>query len=75
MAIDGYGKNIPEKVFYKLGALCELDAKEVRRIFAETFEALSHWSVLANDLGIAVHNRDEIQESFNVLFKQYRQLA
>ena len=71
MTIDGYGKNIPESVFYSLGEMCELDAQNVRQIFAETFEALSQWNGVATELGIDAQHCDEIQESFNNLFSQY----
>jgi len=71
MSIDGYGKNIPVAVFYKLGMLCGLDKQAVIQIFSETFEALSNWRRLANELGIAAEHSHEIQESLNTFYKQY----
>ena len=71
MSIDGYGKNIPESVFYDLGELINLDAHAVRQIFSETFEAISNWSRLAKELGINSQHAKEIQEFFNDLLKQY----
>ena len=52
MLVDGYGKDIPEKVFYSLGLLCGLAEKDVKQIFSETFEVLSQWGELADELGI-----------------------
>ena len=75
MSINGYGKNIPEQTFYKLGALCNLDKHKVRQVFSETFEALSQWPVLADELGISSQNRNDIQENFNQLFNQYHSMA
>ena len=75
MSINGYGKNIPEQTFYKLGALCDLDEHKVGQVFSETFEALSHWPVLADNLGISPQNRNDIQENFNQLFNQYHSMA
>lgn len=75
MSIDGYGKNIPENVFYKLGAICELDELDVKQIFSETFEALSQWGALANELEINAQNRNEVQENFNDLFDQYHSMV
>ncbi|MEI6267699.1 MAG: type II toxin-antitoxin system HipA family toxin [Methylococcaceae bacterium] len=75
MSINGYGKNIPEQTFYKLGALCDLDIHNVRQVFSDTFEALSQWQVLADDLGISPQNRNDIQENFNQLFNQYHSMA
>jgi len=72
MAVDGYGKNIPEGVFYELGAMCELDESDIRQIFSESFDALSQWNALAKELGIDDQHRNEIQENFNDLFDQYR---
>lgn len=71
MSVDGYGKNIPENVFYKLGTLCGLDQQGVTTIFSEIFEALSQWGVLADELGIIRHTKHEIQDDFNILFNQY----
>ena len=75
MSINGYGKNIPEQTFYKLGALCDLDKHKVRQVFSETFEALSQWPVLVNELGISSQNSNDIQENFNQLFNQYHSMA
>ena len=71
MSVDGYGKNIPEQVFLKLGRLCELDDIRVRQIFTDTFEALSEWQLIAKQLGINSAHTKEIQQRFNDLFKQY----
>ena len=75
MSVDGYGKNVPEPVFYNLGALCELDEQGVRQVFTETFEVLSQWQLLANELGIDDQHRNEIQENFNNLFHQYHSMS
>jgi serine/threonine-protein kinase HipA len=72
MSVDGYGRNIPASVFFKLGALCGIDASVVRQIFIETFEALSQWRALANELGVDTHQRNEIQQNLDALAKQYR---
>lgn len=71
MSVDGYGKNIPVSVFFKLGALCGLDEIGVRQIFSETFEALSHWTVLAGELGVDAFHKNEIQQNLDDSFKQY----
>ena len=71
MSVDGYGKNIPEQVFLKLGRLCEFDDTGVRQIFTDTFEALSEWQLIAKQLGINCAHTKEIQQRFNDLFKQY----
>ena len=71
MSVDGYGKNIPAIVFFKLGALCGLDKVGVRQIFSETFEALSRWTALASELGVDAFHRNEIQQNLDDLFKQY----
>ncbi len=72
MSIDGYGKNVPVNVFFKLGAMCELDELGVRQIFSETFAALSQWSSLASGLEVDADHRNEIQQNLDSLFKQYR---
>lgn len=75
MSVDGYGKNIPVSVFFKLGALCGLDEISARRIFSETFEALSQWAGLASELGVETHQRNEIQQNLDGLFNQYRAIG
>lgn len=71
MSIDGYGKNVPEHVFYNLGESCELDAQDVRQVFEETFEALSIWTTLSKELGIDSEVAKEIQGKFNDLYHCY----
>ncbi|MGZ5559511.1 MAG: type II toxin-antitoxin system HipA family toxin [Methylobacter sp.] len=71
MSVDGYGKNIPTSVFFKLGALCGLDESSVRLIFSETFGALSQWVDLSSELGVEANQQKEIQQNLDCLFKQY----
>ena len=71
MSVGGYGKNIPASVFFKLGILCGIDVAGVRQIVAETFEALSQWWAIANELGIDAHQGNEIQQNLDTLAKQY----
>jgi serine/threonine-protein kinase HipA len=74
MSIDGYGKDIPAHVFYRLGALCGLSGDDVAQVFSKTFEALSCWGAITKELGVSRKSRDEIQENFVALFARYRSM-
>ena len=71
MSIDGYGKHVPEHVFYKLGELCEFNTQDVSRIFSETLDALSHWKSISTELGIDSNIANEIQGRFNDSYNCY----
>ena len=75
MSVAGYGKNIPAIVFVKLGELCGIDASGVGQIFADIFEALSHWQALAHELGVDAQQRNKIQQNLDALAKQYRHMG
>jgi len=75
MSVSGYGKNIPEKIFYQLGENLEIDAAHVRRIFSEINEALTHWGSTAKSLGIANETIQSMQKQMGAQFKLYRSLA
>ena len=74
MSIKGYGKNIPERVFYELGENIELGAEQVKQIFVEISDSLSHWKTIAKTLGIHNSTIKDIQKEMDRQFKQYRSL-
>jgi|GEM_PF-1932773 serine/threonine-protein kinase HipA len=74
MSVDGYGKNIPEKSFFELAYLCELDEKSVKQIFAEISEAISYWGSIAIELGIQKNSIADIQKHLDKQYKQYKSI-
>lgn len=79
MALMGGGENIPDQVFFELGAVCGINKAYVatifEQIFEQIFEALSHWNSIASDLEISSHAKKDIQEHLNLLHGHYGHLA
>lgn len=75
MSVDGFGRNIPQHVFYALGEMCGLGVDNINQIFSETFDALSQWGRIAADLHIDDAHRKEIQEIHNDLFALYGSMS
>ncbi len=74
MSIAGFGKNIPERTFYELGEIFELDDAQVKQIFVETCDSLSHWHTTAKSLGVCNSTIQDIQKEIDRQFNQYRSL-
>ena len=74
MSIAGYGKNIPERVFYELGGKFELDDEQVKQVFVEISDSLSHWQTIAKSLCIDKSTIKDIQKEMDKKFNQYRSL-